>query len=331
MCLPWQIFRPKPAPPISTHWSTYALYITSVLSALLSAHFFFLRRWTPFRVLGKALFTCCGCCGRRKGRRGNAKGREIAGKYSGARGTKTQRRQSREEDSDDDDDEIMRQRPVHVNLVMDPRYFPSSGAGAGPGATLPTSLPAASTPFHPSHPPGALFTAKGDPIPPSTATSPPFLSHYSSGLSLSAPPKSLLSGPSSYHLAPGDPNMRGHQPPTFPLSRTVRRHLRMTLSIDRRTLTRLLLLDSFFALGWGTLFILTLFFLHTKDASGKPYVCKPGAFGGWCNAYNTIRAAGCVLSAFSLVAFWLDVRDVRALNQVKRATGPNFDATSGLV
>lgn len=202
------------------------------------------------------------------------------------------------EDSDmvgndgDEDEEEMRRRhshPVHVNVVVDPRYL----ASAHPSLSALAS--AAAMEATASHPPGALFTADGDPI--ALAPHSHALFHTPSTLTL---PSSLL--PSSHH-----PTSSSSSP--F-LSRAAKR----TLATDRRTLTRLLTLDAFFTVGWGALFVLTL--MLPKSLS-----CPPGKYEGWCNAYNVAKAAGLGLALVSIAAFGLDVNDARELGRVQQRSG----------
>lgn len=293
-----QIIRPNPAAPISKHWTTYAVYLGAALSSLLTLHFFFLRRWRPFRVLGKALVTCCGCCGRAKTPK--SKGRKVASD-KGRPGTRGKARKFEYESDIGDDSgeaegyEEMRRRhaqPVHVNVVLDPRYLASAHYSL-PAAALASAAAVGTVPTTLSHPPGALFTAKGDPIPP--VLDPHAIFHSPSTLTF--PPSAL----SSSH-----PN---HLPHSSHLPRAAQR----TLATDRRTLTRLLALDAFFTVGWVVLFVFTLKVPMSSS-------CPPGKYGGWCNAYNVAKAAGCGLALVSAIAFGLDIQDVRELGQVRRAS-----------
>lgn len=191
------------------------------------------------------------------------------------------------------DREEMRGRriqPVHVNVALDPRYITSAHPSLS-GSALASAVALGTVPTTArSHPPGALFTAEGDPIPPTPH--PHALFH----------PPSVLTFPSNIPSS--------SHPTSLPhLSRTAKR----SIATDRRTLTRLLVLDAFFAVGWGVLVVLA-FMLPTS------LNCPPGKYGGWCNAYNITKAAGCGLALLSVVAFGLDVRDIAELGRVRKAS-----------
>jgi len=190
--------------------------------------------------------------------------------------------------------EEMRRRhaqPVHVNVVLDPRYLASAHSSL-PASALASAAAVGSVPTTTlSHPPGALFTAKGDPIPP--VLDPHAMFHSPSTLAF--PPSVFSSSPPK------------HLPPHLP------RAAQRTLATDRRTLTRLLTLDAFFTVAWVVLFVFTLKVPMSLS-------CPPGKYGGWCNAYNVAKAAGCGLALMSAIAFGLDIQDVRELGRVRRAS-----------
>lgn len=255
--------HPNPKAPPEEKWQTYALYGYSVLSTILMLHWFFLRRWRPFRILAKNVASCCGCC-----RRGKSKRRkEAMMKGRGGKPIKKNSAASSDEESDENGAYEQARQPVLVNVVLDPRYLTS----AHPSAMA--SHPSLSLP--PASGPAALFDAAGDPIPiPSAPVAPSFI-------------------------------------PSFPVTqaRTTRadRVSWKKLRTDRRTLNRLTTLDILLVLTWSTIFVLLF--------SSK---CSPGSFQGWCNAYNTGRAAALIIALLSLVGVLLDIQDVRALNWIRR-------------
>lgn len=304
----------------SYKWETYLLDALAIISALLTLYYFFLRRYEFFRHLGGNLLACCRRRDGKKKRNGRAGVRSGRGKGNGSRNARSKskgRRRGRKDNAESESDSYSDEseddrggRNVQVNLVMDPRYMQAVPT-AGPLLPPPPALADGSLPFSRDKD-GALSWKQ-----PSGVASLPAAAHLLSPPSLGTPSSTdpTYGYPYPYPYPLPYPYPYPSSPSAPPkLSRKTRQKEKLVARTNKRTLTRLIVLDLFFALSWLALFFWLLFKSKgTKDGSAY---CPPGGSRGWCNAYNTTRAAGFLLGLLSGVAFVLDWRDRGAMNVI---------------
>jgi hypothetical protein len=318
---------PKAPPQVGSFvWSTYLLYGLSIISALLVLHFFVLRRTQFVREIGTGTLKCCGGRGDRRlgapgrrnraDRRGNQR-RIFGGGKKHPRGAVRGYDHGWNDSSSDEDDYGRGRQPVHVNVMIDPRYF------GGSLPSLPAPLPPGSLPFT-KDPDGSLSwkdASSASPLPPAFLQHPRSTYFPSSSYGGDGGAGGAISVPGvSPFLTPSMTALTAQQSGGAPraIGRRARRAQRFVQVTDQDTVFKLMMLDLFFGLSWVAVFIYLVLRSSASAAQasgGGSAYCPPGGFGGWCNGYNTARAAGLLLGLASLGAVVLDAQDRRALAQ----------------